>query len=112
MTAKLRDITAKLRKRLHGGWPDTVEWLQQVVRGYFQFHAIPGNTSRLQSFRREVLRLWYRTLRRRSQRSHPTWERFFESLASLLPAVQILHPYPSERFDAKHPNIRGKNRVR
>jgi group II intron reverse transcriptase/maturase len=112
MTAKLKDIKAKLRKRLHAGVTDTVEWLQQVVRGYFQFHAIPGNTSRLHSFRREVLRLWYRALRRRSQRSSLTWERFFERLANLLPPVQVLHPYPSQRFDAKHPNIRGKNRVR
>jgi RNA-directed DNA polymerase len=112
MTAKLNDIKAKLRKRLHAGVTDTVEWLQQVVRGYFQFYAIPGNTSRIHSFRREVLRLWYRALRRRSQRSSLTWESFFERLANLLPPVQVLHPYPSQRFDAKHPNIRGKNRVR
>ena len=89
-----------------------MEWLQQVVRGYFQFYAIPGNTSRIHSFRREVLRLWYRALRRRSQRSSLTWESFFERLANLLPPAQVLHPYPSQRFDAKHPNIRGKNRVR
>jgi group II intron reverse transcriptase/maturase len=112
MTAKLKDIQAKLRKRMHAGRTDTVEWLQQVVRGYFQFHAIPGNTSRLNIFRREVLRLWFHTLRRRSQRSRLTWEKFSERLASLLPPVQVLHPYPNVRFDAKHPNIQGKNRVR
>jgi len=112
MAAKLKDIKAKLRKRMHAGLTDTVEWLQQVVRGYFQFHAIPGNTSRLHIFRGEVLRLWFRTLRRRSQRSRLTWTTFRESLASLLPPVRVLHPYPDVRFDAKHPNIRGKNRVR
>jgi len=112
MTAKLKDIKAKLRKRMHAGLTDTVEWLQQMVRGYFQYHAIPGNTSRLNIFRREVLRLWFRTLRRRSQRSRLTWKTFSERLASLLPPVQILHPYPNARFDAKHPNIQGKNRVR
>jgi hypothetical protein len=26
--------------------------------------------------------------------------------------VQILQPYPSVHFDARHPYIRGKNRVR
>jgi hypothetical protein len=112
MTAKLKDIKAKLRKRLHAGLTDTVEWLQQVVRGYFQFHAIPGNTSRLSTFRCEVLRLWFRTLRRRSQRSRLTWEKFSAGLATLLPPIQILHPYPNVRFDAKHPKIQGKNRVR
>ncbi len=83
-----------------------------MVRGYFQFHAIPGNTPRLNIFRREVLRLWFRTLRRRSQRSRLTWEKFSERLASLLPPVQVLQPYPNVRFDAKYPNFRGKNRVR
>jgi group II intron reverse transcriptase/maturase len=112
MAAKLKDIKAKLRQRMHAGLTGTVEWLQQVVRGYFQFHAIPGNTSRLYTFRREVQRLWLRTLRRRSQRSRLTWEKFRDSLASLLPPVRVLHPYPNVRFEAKHPHIRGKNRVR
>jgi hypothetical protein len=33
-------------------------------------------------------------------------------LDSLLPKVQVLHPYPDARFVAKHPHIRGTNRVR
>jgi hypothetical protein len=41
-----------------------------------------------------------------------TWERFTASLESLLRPVQVLHPYPDARFDAKYPHIRGKNRVR
>ena len=112
MAAKLKDIKAKLRKRMLAGLTNTVEWLQQTVRGYFQFHAIPGNTSRLSTFRREVQRLWLRTLRRRSQRSRLTWEKFSNGLATLLPPVRVLHPYPNVRFAAKHPNCQGKNRVR
>jgi RNA-directed DNA polymerase len=112
MAAKLKEIGAKLRQRMHAHVPNNVKWLQQVVRGYFQYHAIPGNWARMAGFRREVLRMWYRTLRRRSQRSRLTWERFQERLAVLLPPVQILQTYPDVRFDAKHPNIQGKNRVR
>jgi group II intron reverse transcriptase/maturase len=112
MAAKLKDIKAKLRKRMLAGLTNTVEWLQQTVRGYFQFHAIPGNTSRLSTFRREVQRLWLRTLRRRSQRSRLTWEKFSKGLATLLPPVRVLQPYPNVRFAAKHPNCQGKNRVR
>ena len=112
MAAKLKDIRAKLRRRLHARVAGTVPWLQQVVRGYFQYHAIPGNWARLKAFRRDVLRLWFRALRRRSQRSRLSWKRFQERLAALLPPVQILQPYPNVRFDAKHPYIRGKNRVR
>jgi RNA-directed DNA polymerase len=112
MAAKLKDIKAKLRVRMHARVGGTVKWLQQVVRGFFQYHAVPGNLPRMQEFRREVARMWFRTLRRRSQRKRLTWETFWERLAPLLPAIQVLHPYPDARFDAKHPHIRGRNRVR
>lgn len=112
MAAKLKDIRAKLRQRMHDRVPGTLKWLQQVVGGYFQYHAIPGNWARLKAFRSDVLRIWFQTLRRRSQRSRLTWERFRHSLGNLLPPVHVLQPYPDVRFDAKHPRIRGKNRVR
>jgi hypothetical protein len=103
MAAKLKEIKATLRQRLHGSTADTIKWLQSTVRGYFQYHAIPGNEVRLKAFRHDVLRLWMRQLRRRSQRSRWTWERFLERLGVLIPEVQILHPYPSVRFAATHP---------
>jgi group II intron reverse transcriptase/maturase len=112
MAAKLKDIRAQLHKRMHARVPGTVKWLQQVVRGYFQYHAIPGNSARLGAFRDEVLRSWIKALRRRSQRHRMSWERFNARLNSLLPPVQILHPYPDARFAAKYPQILGKNRVR
>jgi len=112
MAAKLKDIRAQLYKRMHVRVPGTVKWLQQVVRGYFQYHAIPGNGARLGAFRDEVLRNWLKALRRRSQRHRMSWERFNARLVPLLPPVQILHPYPDVRFAAKYPHILGKNRVR
>jgi group II intron reverse transcriptase/maturase len=112
MAAKLKDLRAELRKRMHDAPRTTGKWLRQVVRGYFQYHAIPGNWARLKAFRKDVLRLWYQKLRRRSQRCRLTWERFVKGLGTMLPPVQILQPYPSVRFDAKYSHIRGKNRVR
>lgn len=103
MAAKLKDIQAKLQRRLHASIPDITKWLQSVVRGYFQYHAIPGNEERLETFRENVLRMWLRQLRRRSQRSKWTWEGFLERLGVLIPEVRIRHPYPNARFDAKHP---------
>ena len=109
MAAKLKDIRRKLQRRMHEGVGNTAKWLQSVVRGYFQYHAIPDNQRRLRSFRNDVQRFWMHQLRRRSQRSRWTWEQFFKHLGSLLPKIETLHPYPTERFDAR---IRGKNRVR
>ena len=103
LAAKLKEIGATLRQRRHRSTAETIKWLQSTVRGYFQYHAIPGNEERLRAFRHGVLRLWMRQLRRRSQRSRWTWERFLERLGVLIPEVQILHPYPSVRFAATHP---------
>src|SRR5262249_50218302 len=98
MAAKLKDIRAQLHKRMHARVPGTVKWLEQVVRGYFQYHAIPGNLARLRAFRSDVLWSWLKVLRRRSQRHRMSWERFIASLEPLLPPVQVLHPYPDARF--------------
>ena len=103
MAAKLKEIRQKLRERLNEKTKGTTEWLQAVVRGYFQYHAVPRNEERLKAFRHEVLRMWWWHLRRRSQRSRWTWERFQEILGHLIPEVEILHPYPEVRFASKHP---------
>jgi RNA-directed DNA polymerase len=103
MAAKLKEIREELRKRMHEDIGGTLKWLKSVVRGYFQYHAVPGNEERLKAFLHEVRRTWLRMLRRQSQRTRWTWKRFMERLGNLLPAVEILHPYPRERFDAKHP---------
>src|SRR5450759_1565244 len=103
MAAKLKQIRQTLRRRLHEKTKGTTEWLQAVVRGYYQYHAVPHNEARLKTFRHEVLRMWWWQLRRRSQRSRWTWARFQEKLGHLIPEVEILHPYPEVRFASKHP---------
>ena len=110
MAAKLKEIRQKLRQGLHEKTKDTTKWLQSVVRGYFQYHAVPRNEERLKVFRYEVLRMWWWQLRRRSDRTRWTWAKFRGTLGNLLPEVEILWPYPDVRFAWRH--IQGKNRVR
>jgi len=42
--------------------------LQQVVTGYFNYHAVPTNSSTLTAFLFHVTNLWRRTLRQRIQK--------------------------------------------
>jgi len=102
MGVKLKAIRAELRRRMHQPVGEVGAWLKSVVRGYFNYHAVPGNFSRLNSFRYEVVRRWWQAQRRRSQR-RPRWEVFERLVAQYLPQPVILHPYPLERFCAKHP---------
>jgi RNA-directed DNA polymerase len=103
LTAKLRELKEELRRRWHEPTDEVGKWLRSVVQGYFNYHAIPGNTDSLNSFRTQVLWHWHRALQRRSQKGRMTWERFASSSARWIPNPQILHPYPDLRFDAKHP---------
>jgi RNA-directed DNA polymerase len=102
MAAKLKTIKAELRRRMHEPIRDTGEWLRTVVRGYFNYQAVPGNFPRLRSFRHDVIRSWWQAVRRRGQRTLGR-EVFDRIVVELLPAAAILHPYPLERFCAKHP---------
>src|SRR5437870_2628036 len=106
MAARLKELRVKLRQRMHVSPKTTGRWLAQVVRGYFQYHAVPGNGKRLEAYRNDVLRIWFQTLRRRSQRQRLSWERFGKGLRSLIPSVRIMHPYPHLRFDARCQNPR------
>ncbi len=102
MAAKLKAIKAELRRRMHEPIKDTGDWLRAVVRGYFNYHAVPGNFARLRSFRHDVIRSWWQAVRRRSQRALRR-EAFDRIVAQYIPAATIVHPYPLERFCAKHP---------
>ncbi|MBZ5653457.1 MAG: hypothetical protein LAO18_23600 [Acidobacteriia bacterium] len=102
MAAKLKAIKVELRRRMHEPIKDTGEWLRAVVRGYFNYHAVPGNFPRLRSFRHDVIRSWWQAVRRRGQRALRR-DVFDRIVAQYLPAPTILHPYPLERFCAKHP---------
>jgi RNA-directed DNA polymerase len=103
MRAKLRAIKEELRRRMHEPIPQQGQWLRQVVRGYFAYHAVPTNVASLSAFRNHVVDLWRRTLKRRSQKDHTTWDRLARLAADFLPVPRILHPWPDARFAVTHP---------
>jgi len=103
MRAKLKDIKAELRRRMHQPIPTQGLWLKQVVTGHFAYYAVPTNSRALSAFRHYVTDLWRRTLRRRSQKDGFTWERMTKLVDVWLPQPRILHPWPDVRFDVKHP---------
>ena len=103
MRAKLREIRAVLRRSMHLPIPAQGKWLGSVVRGYFNYHAVPTNGRALHVFRHHVSDLWRRTLRRRSQKDRATWERMTQLADAWLPKPTILHPWPSDRYAVTHP---------
>jgi group II intron reverse transcriptase/maturase len=103
LRSKLQAVRQELRRRWHEPIAETGTWLGSVVRGYFNYHAVPGNFPALAMFWREVERAWLAALRSRSQRHRLPWERFGSIANRYLPRPRILHPIPDVRFDAKYP---------
>jgi len=109
---KLQELKQELRRRMHAPIATVGEWLRSVLRGYYQYHAVPRNLAVLSRFRRQVARLWFRTLSRRSQR-RPTWEKLGPVFDHWLPIPLVVHAHPDARFDARSRKgqIQGKNRM-
>jgi RNA-directed DNA polymerase len=103
LRAKLKEVKTELRRRMHMPIPEQGRWLRQVVTGYFAYHAVTTNGAVLGAFRQQVMRLWQRSLRRRSQSDRTTWKRIRKLADDWLPKPRILHPWPNQRFAVKHP---------
>ncbi len=99
MQARLKVIRQQLLWNRHKPIAEQGSWLRQVLRGYFQYHAIPGNGRLLNAMRMCVSRAWLRALRRRSQRGKRlNWAYMKPLIDKWLPPVLIIHPYPDARF--------------
>ena len=60
---KVKKVAKELKRRRHDSVADQGQWLRSVVRGYFNYHAVPGNIVALGQFRKLVTRAWMRALR-------------------------------------------------
>jgi group II intron reverse transcriptase/maturase len=102
MRAKLKEIKQALRRRMHHPIPIQGKWLAQVIRGYFNYHAVPTNYRALVGFRDAIIRRWMWALNRRSQR-RSVWKWDMRKLADeWLPQPSILHLWPNQRFAVRH----------
>jgi hypothetical protein len=109
LRAKLKQVKDQLRRRRHWPVPEQGRWLRSVVQGHLNYYAVPGNSRAIGAFHRQLGRLWFSALRRRSQRHRVTWERMRRLIARWLPPARILHPYPEVRFDVR---THGRSPVR
>jgi hypothetical protein len=97
--AKIKVVREELMRIRHEPVPLQGRWLRSVVQGHFNYFAVPGNTSRLETFRTEITKAWFYALRRRSQKARAlTWNRIKRLIATWIPRARIKHPYPNQRL--------------
>lgn len=99
---KLADIKAGLRRRLHWNPHDVGKWLRAVLLGHYQYYGVPLNYRSLAKFKVAVERLWFHSLRRRSQKANLTWPLMRTRwINRWLPPPRIMQPWPDQRLCVK-----------
>jgi group II intron reverse transcriptase/maturase len=109
MRAKLLELRDELRRRLHWPVPVVGKWLRVVLLGHYRYYGVPGNIRKIGAFKYHLSLLWYKTLRRRSQRHRLVWERMSRLINRWLPRPRICQPYPDLSL---YVSTRGKSPVR
>jgi RNA-directed DNA polymerase len=109
MRAKLHELKGELRRRLRSPIPAVGQWLRSVLLGHYRYYGVPCNGRKLEAFHYQISRLWFRALRRRSQRHRLTGERMDRLEHRWLPLPRIVHSYPDF---CRYVTIQGKSPVR
>lgn len=84
MVRKLKELQVEMRKRWHAKVPEQCAWLSQVLRGHYRYYGLIFNARSLNQFHQVVKRMWFKALKRRSQKSNMNWKKF-ERLLTVLP---------------------------
>jgi len=98
LQAKLSEVKAELKRRMHEPVPEVAKWLRSVVEGHNRYYGVPMNSPALARFRFRVVWLWHRALSRRSQNGRVLWDRMLRLVNRWLPPSRTHHPYPLRRL--------------
>jgi len=98
MRAKLVALKEELRRRMHLPIPEQGAYLRSVVAGHVRYYGVPNNGPSIGLFRKVAGWLWWRVLKRRSQKKRLPWKRMRRYLDRWLPPARICHPWPSQRL--------------
>jgi group II intron reverse transcriptase/maturase len=111
LRAKLGEVKAELKRRMHLPIPEQGAYLRSVVAGHVRYYGVPLNGWAIGIFRYTVGWLWHRALKRRSQnaRRRLKWDRMKRIIDRWLPPARICHPYPLQRLGVV---TQGRSRMR
>jgi hypothetical protein len=76
MVRKLKELRVEMRKRWHAKVPEQCIWLSQALRGHYRYYGLIFNYRSLHQFYELVKRMWFKALKRQSQKSKMNWTKF------------------------------------
>ncbi|WP_430755017.1 group II intron reverse transcriptase/maturase [Magnetovirga frankeli] len=103
LAKKLRGFVERLKdwllKNRHLPVAEQGRMVSQKLRGFALYFGVPGNSGVLSTVRGLAIKIWFRALRRRSQKAVSlNWEKMKKIVHQWVPSLRIVHPYPNERL--------------
>ena len=77
---KLKEMNSLIRAKRHMPVSETIQWINKVLVGYYNYYAITDNTPMCASFLYKVRRMLFYWLNRRSQKRSYTWPQYADML--------------------------------
>lgn len=96
--SKCRQLKQELKRRMYLPVPNMGRWLQSVLRGHYNYYGVIRNGRAMNAFRYNIGNLWFKVLRRRSQKARLNWKRMARIIERHLPYPKIRQPYPEQRL--------------
>ena len=73
---KLKEMNSLIKAKRHMPVGETIQWINKVLDGYYNYYAITDNIKMCSNFLYRVSRMLFYWLNRRSQRKSYTWSQF------------------------------------
>lgn len=94
---KLKELGQELQDLRVKGGRAMVTYVQQHLRGHFNYYAVSGNMPKVHAYAHHAAGVLFKWLNRRSQRASCTWKQFDQLLKEgLLPRPYLVHNLYSE----------------
>ena len=95
----LREMAVWLKAERSAGLRPLMRTLARKLLGHWNYYGVHYNSESLREFYKQVCRLVFRWLNRRSQRRSYSWERFNRMLVRYaIPKPRIVEPAMKRRF--------------
>jgi hypothetical protein len=95
LTRKLKVLRQEAWRMMHVPVAEQQRRYASILRGHYAYYGLPHNWRALNTFRQNLLLVWFRCLRRRSQKARRLgWKQFNAMLQRFpLPLPRITHPW-------------------
>jgi hypothetical protein len=90
MVRKLK-VIREMRQRMHAPVRGRHRWLSRALRGHYRYYGVIFNSRALRAFQTCVVKLWRKTLGKRSQKGRMTWPSYARLLTIFPLPAPVIH---------------------